>query len=78
MYKPTGRPRGRPVIYDEPATERMWLRVTPAAYLELKLVARENGLSLAGLLRDAVNVYVGDYAERHPFPPRRADSRSRS
>jgi len=62
---PPRKPTGRPRIYDEPATERIYLLATPAQRLELRRIASDNGVSLAGLLRDAVTEYAAAYREQH-------------
>jgi hypothetical protein len=71
MYKPTGRPIGRPLLFETQTSERIYVPVTPAQRLELQRVAAENGQSVAAVVRDAVNEFVSDYGERQPFPSRR-------
>ena len=39
----TPKATGRPWTYDQPATERISVHVTPAQRLELRRVAEENG-----------------------------------
>ena len=61
MYKPTGRPRGRPPIADEgPTTTRISIPFTPDQRAALHQTARELHLSVTGLIRTAVNVLVAD------------------
>ena len=62
------KPTGRPWTYDQPANERICLKTTPAQLLELKRVAAENGLTLSGVLREAVTEFCADYWERRPKP----------
>jgi hypothetical protein len=63
---------GRPPVFDVPASRRISVAVTPAQLLELRRVAAENGGSMTGIIRQAVNEFVADYDERRPpFPPRR-------
>jgi hypothetical protein len=61
------RPTGRQPLYDVPASERIWVRVTPAQRLELRRVASDNGTGVSGVIREAVNEYCGDYTDRRPF-----------
>jgi len=61
------RPSGRPPIADVAATERIWVRVTPAQRLELRRVASDNRTGVSGIIREAVNEYCGDYGEKRPF-----------
>jgi hypothetical protein len=58
---------GRPPIADEAAKERITVRVTAAQRLELRRVASDNSTGMSGVIREAVNEYVGDYADRRPF-----------
>lgn len=58
--------RGRPRA-DVPAGRRITIRLTVREREDLEDVARENETSLAGLIRQAVNEYVGDYRERPVF-----------
>jgi hypothetical protein len=41
--------------------------LTPAERADLEAAARENGVSIATLLREAVNEYVADYRDHVPF-----------
>jgi hypothetical protein len=61
--------RGRPPLNEEPATERINVRLTSAQRLELRRVATDNGTGMSGVIREAVNEYVSDYGERRPFRP---------
>ena len=65
---------GRPLLdgEDSAATSAIHVRVTPAQRLELRRVAVENGLGISGVIREAVNEYVADYAERRRRPFRRS------
>jgi len=58
---------GRPPLSDVAATQRITVRVTPAQRLELRRVASDNRTGMAGIIREAVNEYVADYGDRHPF-----------
>lgn len=62
---------GRPLIYDTHASERIWLKVTRSQHDELQLVARDNGVNLSGLIRDAVTNYTATYLEKYPHGRRR-------
>jgi hypothetical protein len=62
--RPTG---GRPPLNEVAATERIYVRVTPAQRLELRRVASDNKTHVSGIIREAVNEYVSDYGERNPF-----------
>jgi hypothetical protein len=61
------RPGGRPPLHDVPATTRITVRVTPAQRLDIKRVAIDNGSGISGIVREAINEFVGDYDERRPF-----------
>lgn len=65
------RAPGRPRLYDVPASDRITVNVTPAQRLALQRVASDNRTGVAGIIRDAVNEYVGDYGERRPFHRRK-------
>jgi hypothetical protein len=54
-------------LFDEPASHRISVNVTPAQRLELRRVASDNGTGVSGIIREAVNEYVADYGERKPF-----------
>jgi len=56
----------RPTRFDEPASEAIRVRVTPAQRSDLEQVARDNNTDVAGAIRQAVNDYVADYREGHP------------
>lgn len=60
------RKRGRPAAAD-PLTAKIELRVTPAQRLELRRVASDHRTGVAGIVREAINEFVGDYNERRPF-----------
>jgi hypothetical protein len=57
------RAPGRPPLDQEAATDRIHVRVTPGQRLEVRRVAAENGTSVSGVIREAVNEYVADYRE---------------
>lgn len=60
--------RGRPArVEGERATERIWALLTPHERAALAVVAKDNGITIGQLIRDAVNDYVADYGERHLF-----------
>lgn len=61
------KPTGRPPLHDAPATTRISVRVTPAQRLELRRVASDNRTGMSGIIREAVNVFCGDYGERQTF-----------
>jgi hypothetical protein len=67
MYKPTGRPIGRPPIYDTQTSERIYINVTPAQFLELQRIAHAQGVSKARIIREAVNRVCDDCGARRPF-----------
>lgn len=60
---------GRPPRAGVRSTARIELVVTPAERSALQKVAAENSMSLAGVIREAVNSFVADYAERVVFLP---------
>jgi hypothetical protein len=65
------RPTGRPPLYDVPASERIYVYVTPAQRLELRRVASDSRTGVAGIISEAVNEYVADYGERRTFTRRK-------
>lgn len=56
----------RPPTYDEPASEAIRIRVTPAQKTAIQTVAAENGLDVAAVVREAVNSFVADYHDGDP------------
>lgn len=64
-----GRRRGRPPRAETRATRRVEFVVTDREQQALRQVAKENRLSLAAVVREAVNTFVQDYAERVVFLP---------
>ena len=62
--------RGRKPRGDVASTERVWMKITPAEREALNVVAKENGVHVATVIRDAVNSYVADYCDRTVFVPR--------
>jgi hypothetical protein len=58
---------GRPPLADAPADKRITVRVTAAQRLELRRVASDNSTGMSGVIREAVDEYVGDYSDRRPF-----------
>lgn len=62
------RKRGRPRrVEGERASERIWALLTPNERASLVAAAKENGITISQLIRDAVNDYVADYGERPVF-----------
>lgn len=63
------RRRGRPARVDgQRASRRIEFRLTVDENARLEALARENGIPIAALIREAVNEFVADYAEdRRPF-----------
>jgi len=59
--------RGRPRHFDDPASQRVTVRLTAAQRLDLKQVAADNRTNLTGVIRDAVASYVADYRDRPLF-----------
>lgn len=59
--------RGRHRLAEEPARDRVQLRVTAGQRLDLRRVAQENGTDVSGILREAVNEYVSDYRDTRVF-----------
>lgn len=57
----------RPTRFEEAATERFTIRVTPVQRRDLKRVAEENRTDVAGVVREAVNEFVSDYRETKVF-----------
>jgi hypothetical protein len=62
---------GRPPLFDVAASDRISVHVTPAQRLELRRVAGDSGTTAAGIIREAVNEYMGDYGERRTFRRRK-------
>ena len=54
----------RPRTFDEAASASINIRVTPAQRSELVRVAQENRTDITGVVRQAVNEFVADYADR--------------
>lgn len=64
----TDRRRGRPRLAPEaPASTSIHVRVTPAQRLDIRRVAEETGTNTSGILREAVNEFVGDFRDRQVF-----------
>jgi len=62
------RRRGRPTrVAGERATARIWAFLTSTERQALDAVAHDNGLTVAQVIRDAVNEYVADYSDRRVF-----------
>lgn len=59
---------GRPSLDDEPALIVITFRVTERQRAELRQVEAELGMDCSGILREAVNEFVGDYREKKVFP----------
>lgn len=60
--------RGPKPKHDEPATDVVRIRLTPTQRRDLDQVALENHHpSLAAMIREAINTYVGDYRDRPAF-----------
>lgn len=59
--------RGRQLRFGTPATCKTSMRLTESQRRDLEEVARENGVSVSDVLRDAVDDYVADYRERLVF-----------
>jgi hypothetical protein len=68
-YRRGDRRRGRPSrVEEQPALRRIEFRLTDEENAGLEAAARENGTTVAALIRDAVNEFVADYAEnKRPF-----------
>lgn len=64
-----GGRRGRPPRAGVTAQERIEFLVTAEERSALEKVASENSQTLAGVIRDAVNTFVADYADRVVFTP---------
>jgi hypothetical protein len=58
---------GRPSLDDEPALIVIHVRVTERQRAELRQVEAELGLDCSGIIRQAVDEFVGDYSERKVF-----------
>lgn len=67
MSGAASRRRGRPRRVDEVSTARVWALLTAAERRDLAVVARENGVTIAVFIRDAVNDAVCEYRERPVF-----------
>lgn len=62
------RRRGRPCrVAGEVATKRIWAFLTPSERAALEAQAATERVSVAVLVREAVNAYVADQAERRVF-----------
>lgn len=59
----------RPRKVGETATCRFWLRLTPSQRAGLHRVAQENRSTVAAVVKEAIDEFVADYAERQLFSP---------
>lgn len=60
--------RGRPRrIASEAADARIWAWLTDSERAALQQVSEETGQTIAVVVREAVNAYVGDYSDRKIF-----------
>ena len=59
-----GRRRGRPPRAGVRSTERISFALTAEERAALKVVADENQLKVAEVVREAVNSFVSDYSDR--------------
>jgi len=57
-------PRGRRHTSDETAASFLYLRVTARQLADLHDVARENGITLSEVIREAVFEWAAEHAER--------------
>lgn len=64
-----GGTRGRPPRAGVRATRRIEFLVTEEEGAALEKVAGENQMTLAGVIRDAVNTFVADYCDKIVFLP---------
>jgi hypothetical protein len=62
--KGPGRPRR---VEEEVATERIWAFLTPSERRALGRLADAEGLTVAVLVREAVNAYVADFSDERVF-----------
>ena len=62
---------GRPRLFDEPMDAQLSLNATSAQVHALRQIARDNGTSLAGVIREAVTEYAASYREQYPHRRRR-------
>ena len=46
---------GRPLLYDAPTSERLSINVTPGQRVAVQRVAQENGQTVTGIIREALN-----------------------
>ena len=56
------------------ATDAIRIRVTPDEHRALTHAAKENGRSVAEMIREAVNTYVADYRDTPVFSESDRDS----
>jgi predicted transcriptional regulator len=54
-----------------PASTSITVRCTSAQRLELQRVAHDTRRDMAGIIREAINVFVNDYGGHQVFPRRR-------
>jgi len=57
----------RPILFDEPVTASLRVRLTEGQKIRCEQVAADARQTLTDVLRTAVNSYVADYGETHPF-----------
>lgn len=61
------RRRGQPPRHGAPAREHLDVRITKDHKEGLKEIAAAEGRSVAAVVKDAIDEYVGDYRERKIF-----------
>lgn len=59
--------RGRRPRADVPSTKHLGIRLTEAEHRELERVAVAERKTVADVVRDAVNEFVGDFSEAKTF-----------
>lgn len=62
-----GNRRGRPPRAGVRASSRVFLKLTADERRALEKVAKENHQPLSAVVREAVNLFVGDYSELTVF-----------
>lgn len=67
-----GERRGPKPQYDTRADVVVRVRLTEEQRQDLEQVARDNGTTLSGAIREAINEFAADYRENNPvFQPKR-------
>jgi len=57
----------RPRISGQNSSAKLWFYLTDDEKAQLRSMSDESGLAMAAIVREAINEFVSDYAERRVF-----------